>query len=170
MEPIRFGGGVDAEIWASILSAGGPAIEHDLWCAAIRAVAAAVLMDRGWKPPPPDDEDDSEPDILASKWLDDSMPHGAALTWIIGELDYFRDIDLVWYELVSLSGDACGYTTDVVGDLKGILFHSPDARDAVTEQLVEDFYDEWRTRFLRRVLREAEVLKAKNDEVAPEPR
>jgi len=76
----------------------------------------------------------------------------------LGELDYFRDIDLSWEEKISLSGEACGYASDIVWDLQGKLEEYPDARDAVTEDAVEDFFVEWRTGFLLRVLRAAEAL------------
>lgn len=108
-----------------------------------------------------DDMDGPDPDAVATGWLSDSLPTYANLALVLGQVDYFRNIDLAWDETLSLSGEACGFTSDVVYDLKDWLEGIPDAQDAVTEKSVELFFAEWRTRFLRRVLCEAEALKSK---------
>jgi hypothetical protein len=130
-------------------------LTHRLWCEAIREVSTAISEQSSVN-----DLDESEPDRLAKEWQDEALPANANLAWVLGSLDYFRDIDLSWDEKISLSGAACGYPSDVVWDLTGQLSEYPDARDAVTEESVEDFYSEWRTRFLRRVLQEVEALTA----------
>lgn len=145
----------DREVWARLLNVASDNLAHRLWCAAIREVATAISEQTSVN-----DLDESEPDRLAKEWQDEALPANANLAWILGELDYFRDIDLSWDEKLSLSGEACGYSSDVVWDLTGRLSEHPDAKAAVTEESVEDFYSEWRTRFLRRVLQQAEALRA----------
>jgi hypothetical protein len=77
------------------------------------------------------------------------------------EDDYFRNMDLTWDETILFSGGAFGRPIDiVVWELKDQLEHSLDAQDAVTEGSVEVYFAEWRTRFLRRVLQEAQALEA----------
>lgn len=145
----------DREVWARLLTAANDDLAHRLWCAVIREVAAAASEQSSLG-----ELDESEADNLVREWQDEALPASADLAWVLGELDYFRDIDLSWNEKVSLSGEACGYPSDVVWDLKERLSEYPDAQDAVTEESVEDFFSEWRTRFLLRVLQAAEGLKA----------
>jgi len=159
----RWGPGVDWESWNSLLAAGPESLTHELWRAVIRAVAAAVIS-KGRPDGVPSEhsvEDDAE--CLIAEWQDTSLPHSATLALVLGEYDYFRDIGLSWDEKVSLSGRACTYAADAVGDLHCRLDGLPDAQEAVSEESVEDFYVEWRTRFLKRVLREAAVLRAGED-------
>lgn len=153
-----------ANFWMSMLTAGGDAVEHELWCAVIRTIATEVLKSRGWKPWMAEDDDDSEPDILVREWLRGSLPLCTVLGDMLGEFDYFRDMDSEWGETVSLSGEACPCIRDIVSDLREKLFYSPHGASAVTAEVVEDFYQDWRSEFLRRVLREAEELKTKNDQ------
>jgi hypothetical protein len=159
----RFGPDVDRELWTMILPAGGDRLEHELWCAVVRAVATAVLTEQGLLPPlvmQDEDMDLADPDALAAEWLNECLPFDADIACVLGELDYFRNIDLTWDETLSFSGEACGFPTSyVVCALKDWLEGVPAAQDAVTEESVEMFFVEWRTRFLRRVVREAEVLK-----------
>ena len=154
----KFGPGVDHEIWSRIPAAAGGEIGHRLWCAVIREVAAATLERKPASQPSSEDSNALTPEDLASEWQNDALPVNASIAWVLGELDYFRDIDLSWEEKISLSGEACGYASDIVWDLQGKLEEYPDARDAVTEDAVEDFFVEWRTGFLLRVLRAAEAL------------
>jgi len=151
----RRGPNGNREVWNSILLAGDDVLTHELWCAVIRAVATTVLTRIRAERPSSEQPDDCDPDILVAEWQDASMPYEATLAWVVGEYDYFRDIDMSWDEKVSLSGKACGFVSDVVWDLKDILDFSPDAQDAVTEESVEEFFSEWRSRFLQRVLQEA---------------
>lgn len=144
----------DREIWARLLTAANDELAHRLWCAVIREVGAAVSEQASLCNP-----DAGNADSLIEEWLSMSLPACADLAWVLGEFDYFQDIDLSWDEKVSLSGEACGYSSDAVWDLTGRLSEYPDACDAVTEEAVEDFYQEWRSRFLRRVLQEVEALK-----------
>jgi hypothetical protein len=145
----------DWEVWARLLVAADDGLAHRLWCAVIREVAAAASAQTSLS-----EADESEADNLVNEWQNESLPAGSDIAWVLGELDYFRDIDLSWDEKISLAGEACSYASDVVWDLTGRLAEYPDARDAITEGLVEDFFSEWRTRFLLRVLRAAEALKA----------
>lgn len=155
----RWGYGVDRETWSAMLAAGPESLTHALWCAVIRTVATAVIAKgrRDGVPAEHSVEDDAE--CLIAEWQDASMPHSATVGSVLGEYDYFRDIDLSWDEKVSLAGEACGYAMDVVGDLHDRLDWLPDAQDAITQESVEDFYIEWRTCFLKRVLREAAALR-----------
>jgi hypothetical protein len=148
----------DLEVWTRLLTMASDNLAHRLWCAIIREIATAVSERSSV-----DDWDESEPDRLAKEWQDEALPYGANLAWILGELDYIREIDLSWDEKLSLSGEACGYSSDVISDLKGQLSEYPDAREAVTEEAVEDFYSEWRTRFLRRVFQEVKSLNAEGE-------
>ena len=145
----------DREVWARLLTVASNDLAHRLWCAVIREIATAVSERSS-----ADDGDESEPDRLAKEWQDEALPVNANLAWVLDELDYFREIDLSWDEKLSLSGESCGYSSNVIWDLTGRLSEIPDARDAVTEESIEDFYSEWRTRFLRRALQEVEALKA----------
>jgi len=154
----KYGTGSDHEIWSRILAAGGDELGHRLWCVVIREVAAATLERKRGSQPSSEDSDALTSEVLASEWQNDALPVDASIAWVLGELDYFRDIDLSWEEKISLSGEACGYASDIVWDLQGKLEEYPDARDAVTEDAVEDFFVEWRTGFLLRVLRAAEAL------------
>jgi hypothetical protein len=156
-----WGSDVDQTTWNSILLAGGDALSHDLWCAVIRTVAAAVLAVNRTDGSASATQDDCDVDALIADWQNDSMPVCANLGFVLGEYDYFRDIDMSWDEKVSLSGMACGYPSDVVWDLKNRLEDNPDAQDGVTEDSVEEFFSEWRTRFLRRVFQEAEAIESK---------
>jgi hypothetical protein len=157
----RWGSAVDREAWNSLFLAGGEFFTHDLWCAVIRTIAAAVVAKTRRERPSSEQVDDCEPDELITDWQNRSMPTAATLVFVVGEYDYFYDIDMSWDEKLSLSGEACGYPLDVVRDLTDRLDGDPDAQDAVTEESVEQFFSEWRTRFLQRVLREATALKPK---------
>lgn len=151
-----FGGDVDLVIWRSLLVAGNDSLSHELWCAVIRAIAVAVLKHREI----PSDGDETKPDDLVSEWHSSAMPDDADLMWAIGDYsDYFQGQGFGWNEHICLSGDACPFH-EVVWDLHGKLAERPDALEAVTEESVELFYCDWRTRILRRVLQEAESLKA----------
>ncbi|MCG3145706.1 MAG: hypothetical protein HONDAALG_03357 [Gammaproteobacteria bacterium] len=158
MHVYSYGTGKDQEVWSLILKSAGDDLAHRLWCAVIREVATVALA-----PALLDDPDELGPDDLVSEWQNEALPSGANLTLILGELDYFRDTDLSWDERMALAGTACGSPSDVVWDLKDRLFGSPDAQDAVTEESVEDFFCEWRTRFFLETLRVVEGLKADGD-------
>ncbi len=157
MKDDGWGSPKDREVWARLLTVASDNLAHRLLCAVIREVATAISEQSSVN-----DFDESEPDRLVKEWQDDALPDNADLALVLGRLDYFRDIDLSWDERLSLSGEACGYSSDVIWDLTGQLSEYPDAQVAVTEESVEDFYSEWRTRFLRRVLQEAEALKAED--------
>lgn len=104
-----------------------------------------------------------EPNNLVQEWQNSSMPHQSTLAWVVGKYDYYRKNDVSWEEKVSLAGEACGYTSDAVWDIKNRPEGCPDAQDAVTEESVEDFFVEWRTRFLERVLKEAKFMNPKRE-------
>lgn len=146
---------MDREIWSRILPSADDNLAHLLWCAVIREVAAKAIGQNY-----SDGEEETEERI--KEWQNEALPANAHLAGVLGELDYFRDIDLSWDEKISLAGKACGYVSDVIWDLTGRLEEFPDAREAVTEEAVEDFYDEWRTRFLRKVLKVTETMSAEN--------
>ena len=141
----------DHEVWAQLLKRADDNLAHQLWCAVIREVAAKAIGQKY-----SDGEEETEERI--KEWQNEALPANAHLALVLGELDYFRDIDLSWDEKISLAGKACDYASDVVWDLTGRLEEYPDARKAVTEEAVENFYVEWRTRFLRKVLNVLETM------------
>lgn len=145
----------DHEVWAQLLKRADDNLAHQLWCAVIREVAAKAIGQKY-----SDGEEETEERI--KEWQNETLPANAHLAGVIGELDYFRDIDLSWDEKICLSGKACGDVDAVVWDLTGRLEEYSDAREAVTEEAVEDFYVEWRTRFLRKVLDVTETISSEN--------
>jgi len=154
----RFGFAADRNTWSRLLDVAGEQLSHRLWRAVIREIASAVL-----ERDDPDlfhaAEDDGGQEELLSDWMHDALPVSADLALILGELDYFRDRGLAWDEEISLSGDACGCPLDVVDDLRAKLDGYPwESAEAITTEVVEMFYAEWRTRFLQRVLKEARNL------------
>lgn len=159
MKGDSYGPVADQEVWIALLVAGGDALTHDLWCAVIRGIARAVLARIPGAIGPNDEEYEGEVEGLVADWQCETCPSGASLIWILGECDYFYNIDLNWDEKMWLgSGKACGYSSDVVDDLWPQLEANPDAQEAVTEELVDDFFWMWRTHFLRRVLTEAQSI------------
>ena len=142
---------MDREIWSRILPSAHDNLAHQLWCAVIRKVAAKAIGQNY-------SNGEEETGERIKEWQNEALPANAQLAWVLGELDYFRDIDLSWDEKISLAGKACGYASDVVWDLTGRLEEYPDARETVTEEAVEDFYDEWRTRFLLKVFKVTETM------------
>ncbi len=158
-----WGLGIDVKTWNALLAAGPPSLTHELWCAAIRAVAGAILADaRAGEASGPELEDDA-PDELVESWQEESMPSSATIAEVLGDdlRLYLSDLGVSWDEKVSLVGEACGSALDIADDLHGRLEGLPDAQDAITEETVEDFYAEWRTRFLERVLRETSALRTR---------
>lgn len=153
------------EEWQRILPAAPTSLAHEFWCAIARSVAREHLLAlQGVST----DTLDDRVEELVSEWLDDSLPAGDDLGLILGELDYFRGIDMSWDEKVSFSGEACGYLADATSDLKSLVERYPDAEAAITEELVEWFYSDWRSRFFSRVLREAEGLaRSRSTEASP---
>lgn len=147
------GATVGQEIWTRLLAAVDDDLKHRLWCAVIREVATAATRQH-----PFNDDEESEIEERIKEWQDDALPANNHLAGVLGELDYFREIDLSWDEKIALAGEACGYASEVVWDLANRLDGYPDAQEAVTEEAVEDFYIEWRTRFLRKVLDVTETM------------
>lgn len=151
----------DDQIWARLLTAGGPVTQDALWISAIRTVAEQVLLREGREQP--FDEESDEEGMLEDRitdWLNEELPCDADVAWVVRDIGYFREIDLTWEEKICFVGEACGYNAEVVDDLKVSLSEYPEAREAITPDGVEEFYAEWRTRFLMRVLHEAEALLA----------
>jgi hypothetical protein len=142
--------------WRRLLSAATDDVAHNLWCASAWTVATDHLLQKNMETT---ESLDDRVEALVGAWLDESLPYNHDLASILGELIYFREIDLSWDEKVSFSGAACGYLADATWDIKSRLHMHPDAEAAVTEDLVEEFYAEWRSRFFSRVVREAEALR-----------
>ena len=153
----RWGSTVDQETWARLLSVADDDLKHRLWCTVIREVATAAT-----RQPPFDDDEESESEARITEWQNTTLPANNHLAWVLGELDYFRELDLSWDEKIALAGKACGYASDVAWDLANRLDGYPDAQEALTEETVEDFYVEWRTRFLRKVLDVTETISSEN--------
>lgn len=141
------------EVWPEILSRSSDHLAHQLWCAVIREIAEAVVKQERIA-----DEDGSAAEDLIDDWQDEALPGSADLAFVLGNFEYFSEMGLSWDEKMSLAGDACGYAYDAVWDLHNLLDGIPAAQEVVTEESVEDFYQEWRKQFLLRVLQEAEGL------------
>lgn len=151
-----YGSGVDRQTWGALQDLD---MSHQLWCSVIRSIAREVVArSTGRVLDSEGRSDEDEVFDLVSDWQDSTIPAGAELACILGELDYFRDIGLSWDEKISFAGTACGYAADVAWDIRNRLEHAPNAKDAITEDLIESFYEEWRTRFLHRALHEAKAL------------
>ena len=149
------------------MDSGTDDLRHRLWVSVILEIAAYIIEQNRKsnaatieaKMDPFDDDIDNLKYELVNEWIEDALPAGNDLAFVLGELDYFRDIDLSWEEKVSLSGKPCSYASSVVWDLKDKLECYPDAQEAVTEEVVESFYTFWRTHFLKTVLAAANSVK-----------
>lgn len=151
-----YGAEVDRQTWGALQDLD---MSHDLWCSVIRSIARDVIArSTGRVLNREDRSDEDEVFDLVGEWQDSTIPASAELAWILGELDYFRDIGLSWDEKISLAGKACRYVADAAWDIRNLLEHAPNAKEAITEDLIEGFYQEWRTRFLQRALLEAKAL------------
>ena len=86
------------------------------------------------------------------QWIPDAIP----TPWWLLERDYFHcEGRFEWPEVFCFNGGGCPYPLlDVVSDLQGRLFGYVDERE-ITEELVEDFWLEWRYRFLNLVCKAA---------------
>lgn len=151
-----YGSGVDRQTWDALQDLD---MSHELWCSVIRSIAREVIArSTGRVLDSEDRSDEVKVFDLVSEWQNSTIPAGAELAWILGEFDYFRDIGLSWDEKISLAGKACRYVADAAWDIGNLLEHAPNAKEAITEELIESFYQEWRTRFLQRALLEAKAL------------
>jgi hypothetical protein len=166
---MSWGSGVDDSIWAKLAYIGDVRLRHELWTCVIRAVGRSVVLRRRNLPPwaSVSDSIDEETEHLIMEWQNKTLPIHCDLAWVDGIYEYFRDIDMSWDEKISFAGPACGYPSDAVyglsccgGCLSWCFYLTPEA---ITEESVEDFYLEWRSRFLRRVLNEASALTGRHD-------
>jgi len=152
----RMSSASNKSVWSQIEIEAGDEIRHRLWCALIREVAQFDVERSGEDP-------DEWSDSIARKileWQNELLPCSSDLSLILGELDYFQNLDMAWDERFPLSGRTY-FDPTIVWDLKCMLDDHPDARDAVTVELVEDFYSDWRTAFLLRIL---EAVKSLNED------
>ncbi len=157
-------------VWSQIVVEAGEATGDRLWCALIREIAK-IAVERSGEDPEVDELDESwsysvEQTIL--DWQNESLPYSSDLSLILGELDYFQNLDIPWDERFTLSGRIC-FDPSIVWDIRGVLDDYPEARDAVTDELVEDFYSDWRTAFLLRILEEVKSLNDDADKVGAQP-
>ena len=100
--------------------------------------------------------DESEFDHIVhdqlNEWVRESLPHGHHLIEILGEPDYFLNTNESWCDVFSFNDKACDWADSVAESLRGELEYFPDAKEAITEELIEDFCQFWRSRFFVSVL------------------
>mgnify|MGYP000323574899 CR=1 FL=1 len=100
--------------------------------------------------------DESELDDIVhdqlNEWVRESLPHGHHLIDILGEPDYFLNADESWCETFGFNGEACEWACSAAESLRDELEYFPDAKEAITEELIEDFYQFWRSRFFCNIL------------------
>lgn len=163
------GGPVDQETWCQILEAtdgrvivddqilSDEPVDHRLWTTLIRTVGELAAEDQTRLPRNSDGFDDHVSQII-NDWMDGSLPEYHDLAMVLGEVGYFRDRGLPWDETMEFSGPPCAYIDVVLIDLKDMLASYPDARDAVTEELIQTFFTFWRSDFLRKIQNVAENI------------
>ena len=103
----------------------------------------------------PLEEDEVGVEDLIREWTNDSLPMGSELLCVIGESDYFREYCVTEWDEFPFVGDACGCISDILWDLEVKYEYQADE---ITEERIESFFEEWRTRFLCRVCEEAKKL------------
>ncbi len=153
----RWGPPVDDEIWNCILQKASEKLLSRLRECAIREVAA-VSLERTTAESEQHQDIDYVAEIL-SEWFVESFPLDHDVASIVGDHVYsILDAGFAWNEQPQLAGEACPSAGDVARDLRDYFEQIPDAHDALTEELIEDFFQLWRTRFFLRILSEVEEL------------
>ncbi len=157
-------------IWDSLILTGSRDLTDALWRTAITEIAKAALVDirsnLSASAPEVAQVDgpanpEYDPDDLVQDWLYESLPRVDELAELLGEfeaLDFFRERGLAWYEQIDLPGDLDRGDPDVIWDLEQ---RDSLLRGLITEEMLNEFYQEWRASFLRRVQREALALGGK---------
>lgn len=159
MESInRWGWTVDSESWRFIFDMAEEEVLDRMRNAAIREVAAVWLeRHKEWHKT---DEDGRDVELVVGEWLSDALPSDHGLTWIVGDFVYELLDGSSWEEQFhSIESPIREDLGDIASDLRNRVDGYPDAQEAVSEELVGDFYGLWRTRFYQRVLREVEEFR-----------
>ncbi len=153
--------------WLQILENANSNLGHQFWVNIIRAVASAqmtaeeIKLADDWEEWALDETDawTTTVDERIAQWLDESMPTYCLLINWLGEYDYFREWDIGWDEKISFEREACGCPHDICWDMQLRLCPHTVDEDEVTVEVVEEFFSQWRFRFLNRVCEETRPIR-----------
>ena len=90
--------------------------------------------------------------------LSSSIPHDAKLVNWLGGYDYFQEWEVSWRETFCFAGDACHCPGDIAETMRTRIPSYVATEEEITEEVVEDFFVEWRAHLFHRVAKEAAKL------------
>ncbi|WP_372717255.1 hypothetical protein [Novipirellula sp.] len=150
--------------WQSFLNNAGGDLWEKLWASAICTIARHQLEAEGVEPSDDWEErfehyEEAVEDMVENRvhqWLSRSIPHNAKLVNWLGGYDYFQEWEVSWRETFCFAGDACHCPGDIAETMRTRIPSYVATEEEITEEVVEDFFVEWRAHFFHRVAQEAE--------------
>ncbi|TNC82804.1 MAG: hypothetical protein C9356_02745 [Oleiphilus sp.] len=94
-------------------------------------------------------------------WIKETLPQDHHLVQVLADVDHFLDLEFHWQQVFSFGASACPDASGRVVHYREELTYFYDAIEEIDEELVEDFYAFWRSRFYVRILSEYRSLSFK---------
>lgn len=143
------------DVWSQLLSVSAESVADDLWVAVIRSAALHLAANGHFERDSEYPVEDAAENALTD-WLLGSVPllTDAALAMGDGVHVFVERVQLPFDELFrSFSGPACGFVEDAMFEMREarVDISTPNS---INPESVEEFFSEWRHRFLTRVVEE----------------